>query len=177
MIWVLGIPRSGTSMLMRMLDAGGCPAVHDGTTALYNPGGLFELAQLRADPVAPLRALPGVCCVKVWPAVVPDVLAAGVHPAAVLAVDRPLTEVAESWHAAFPTIRADIPGRARTLDTARQLLRDLDIPVLRVSFHDLIDKPFREAGRIARFLAPWAVLDEAAMAAVPDPAQRHHGPT
>lgn len=42
---VSGLPRSGTSMMMRMLEAGGVPIVADGVRAadVSNPRGYFEL--------------------------------------------------------------------------------------------------------------------------------------
>ena len=47
---VSGLPRSGTSMVMRMLAAGGIPAVSDGERAADedNPLGYFELEQVKA---------------------------------------------------------------------------------------------------------------------------------
>lgn len=49
---VSGLPRSGTSMLMRMLDAGGIPAVTDGlrTADEDNPRGYFELEAVKRLP-------------------------------------------------------------------------------------------------------------------------------
>lgn len=51
---VSGLPRSGTSMMMRMLDAGGIPAVQDGlrTANEDNPLGYYEfepVKQLKQD--------------------------------------------------------------------------------------------------------------------------------
>jgi hypothetical protein len=41
---VTGIPRSGTSMMMRMLEAGGVPCFHDADQRAnqFNPGGFYE---------------------------------------------------------------------------------------------------------------------------------------
>ncbi|MFN2426766.1 MAG: sulfotransferase family protein [Candidatus Binatia bacterium] len=49
---VSGLPRSGTSMLMRMLEAGGIPALTDGqrTADDDNPLGYFELEAVKALP-------------------------------------------------------------------------------------------------------------------------------
>ena len=46
---VSGLPRSGTSMMMRMLRAGGLELVMDGTRAAdsSNPEGYFELEQVK----------------------------------------------------------------------------------------------------------------------------------
>jgi len=49
---VSGLPRSGTSMLMRMLEAGGIPAVTDGLRPADddNPRGYFELEAVKRLP-------------------------------------------------------------------------------------------------------------------------------
>src|SRR4051812_1120245 len=48
-IVVSGLPRSGTSMAMRMLDAGGVPVVVDGvrTADEDNPNGYYELESVK----------------------------------------------------------------------------------------------------------------------------------
>ena len=52
---VSGLPRSGTSMMMRMLDQGGLPAIIDGvrTADDDNPAGYYEfeaVKQTKEDP-------------------------------------------------------------------------------------------------------------------------------
>lgn len=46
---VSGLPRSGTSMMMRMLDAGGVPIMTDGerTADVDNPKGYYELERIK----------------------------------------------------------------------------------------------------------------------------------
>ena len=46
---VSGLPRSGTSMMMRMLEAGGVPILSDGerTADIDNPKGYFELERIK----------------------------------------------------------------------------------------------------------------------------------
>ena len=46
---VSGLPRSGTSMLMKMLDAGGLPPLTDGirTANADNPGGYYEFEKVK----------------------------------------------------------------------------------------------------------------------------------
>ena len=46
---VSGLPRSGTSMLMKMLEAGGVPIVTDGlrTADEDNPKGYYELERVK----------------------------------------------------------------------------------------------------------------------------------
>jgi hypothetical protein len=49
---VSGLPRSGTSMMMRMLDAGGVPILSDGEREadIDNPKGYYELERVEARP-------------------------------------------------------------------------------------------------------------------------------
>ena len=49
---VSGLPRSGTSMAMKMLEAGGVPIVTDGvrTADESNPKGYYELEQRQGAP-------------------------------------------------------------------------------------------------------------------------------
>jgi hypothetical protein len=59
---VSGLPRSGTSMMMRMLVAGGVPALVDGVRAadVSNPNGYFEFEPVKGlDKDGDLTWLPG----------------------------------------------------------------------------------------------------------------------
>lgn len=59
---VSGLPRSGTSMMMRMLVAGGVPALVDGVRAadVSNPNGYFEFEPVKGlDKDGDLSWLPG----------------------------------------------------------------------------------------------------------------------
>jgi hypothetical protein len=49
LIIVSGLPRSGTSMMMKMLEAGGIEVVQDGirTADPYNPGGYYEFERVK----------------------------------------------------------------------------------------------------------------------------------
>ncbi len=67
---VTGLPRSGTSMMMRILEAGGLPPLTDGARApdIDNPGGYYEfepVKRTREDPswlpLAEGRAVKMVC--------------------------------------------------------------------------------------------------------------------
>ena len=52
---VSGLPRSGTSLMMQMLAAGGLPVLHDGLRAADedNPRGYFEWERIRSLPRDP----------------------------------------------------------------------------------------------------------------------------
>lgn len=94
---VSGLPRSGTSMLMRMLEAGGIPAVSDGVRRpdVDNPKGYFEIEAVKRlpDDAAWLEAARGKA-VKVVSALL-DKLPAQ-HDYRVIFLDRDLREVLES---------------------------------------------------------------------------------
>src|SRR5687768_12382196 len=94
---VSGLPRSGTSMMMRALQAGGLPVLADGLRAADedNPHGYFELEQVKrtvADPswIAQARGH----AVKVIARLLPD-LPPGQHYK-VLFMRRDLDEVLRS---------------------------------------------------------------------------------
>src|ERR1019366_601197 len=50
---VSGLPRSGTSLMMQMLDAGGLPVLSDGERKADtdNPKGYFELERIKQLPL------------------------------------------------------------------------------------------------------------------------------
>jgi len=58
---VSGLPRSGTSLMMKMLEAGGMPAVTDGLRAADddNPRGYYELERVKQLPRGDVAWLPG----------------------------------------------------------------------------------------------------------------------
>lgn len=159
MIVVSGSPRSGTSMLMNMLQRGGVP------TWVDFDDGRFE-AKLPSALTAELtETLAGPGCVKIFDSLL---LAWGFVPEKMLQLHRPVAEIMWSWERAFP---AKQPLDVRRLLAERRKVATL--PGMQVSFHKLIDRPMEQARLIARFLGE--DLDVAAMAAVPDQALRHFG--
>ncbi len=94
---VTGLPRSGTSMMMRMLAAGGLPALQDALRPADadNPHGYFEFEPVKATREDPswLAAAPGRA-VKVVHALIRDLPTD--RPYAVLVMRRDLGEVLAS---------------------------------------------------------------------------------
>lgn len=179
MIWIVGVPRSGTSMVTKMLAVGGLVPIMDGFYgyAEFNPGGCFEHQGINMEPVehmTPHAHRTGVC-VKVFPRNVTVLLDAGIRPAAALITERPHAEAAASWDRWFPNADPPHGDRFRNLVLAREALTAAGIPAMAVPFHGAIDHPAMAAHRIADFLAGYAVLDVEAMASVADPAMRHYG--
>jgi len=177
---VSGLPRSGTSMLMRMLQAGGMPILTDGIRAADedNPRGYFEYEPVRRlaedkswVPQARSRA------VKVISFLLPDLPAAQAYR--VLFIRRTLPEVLASQRAMLT--RRDIPVADPAADDRRMgalyrkhlwqveqwLALQPNIRTLYVDHRGTLAKPGDTARAMADFLG--AGLDADAMAAAVDP--------
>ena len=190
---VSGVPRSGTSLLMQLLDAGGIAALTDGSRPpdASNRRGYFEhafVAKLGSDARATeLVRSAGGRALKVIHVLL-GALPEGV-PLRVLVAERALADVVASQAVMLergpPTIRGQTlnsggPATAPSLERlaeiyAAQIGEALarlaarpDCRVLRVDVAQLVRSPAFECARIAAFLG--GVLDEAAMARVISPA-------
>lgn len=174
---VSGLPRSGTSMMMAMLAAGGLPLLVDQQRPAdaSNPNGYFEYAPAKAfDRHAP------------W---LPDARGKGVkiisflllnappeYRYKVLFMVRPLPEVLASQRAMLRD--SGIPaGPEEELEAIYEThLRQMEawvtaqpnIQPLFIPYHDVLDNAMPAARRIANFLA--CDLDASAMAAAVQPA-------
>lgn len=189
---VSGLPRSGTSLMMQMLAAGGLPPLHDGhrPADTDNPRGYFEFASaknIRADaswlPQAQGRA------VKLVAQLLPF-LPGGPAPAAaprpadecqpydyrIVWMERSLDEVLASQRAMLD--RHGHAGAALAPEKLRavyeqQLARVAEnlerrkLAVLRIAHRDAIRDPAGSAARVAKFLG--LPLNTAAMIAAVDP--------
>lgn len=179
---VAGIPRSGTSLLMQMLAAGGVPPLCDATRPpdADNPRGYFELAAARrlARDASWLDAAPGHA-VKIVHALVsrlPDR-----HRYRVLLVERRMDEVLASQRRMLARVAGHEPalppgdderlGRvfaAQLEEAKRWLERQPNLGWLALRHADLIADPEAQAARIDAFLG--GGLDRSAMAAAVEPA-------
>ncbi len=182
---VSGLPRSGTSLVMQMLVAGGLPAWTDGarTPDEDNPRGYFEHAAVRgiAREARWLGETPGHA-VKIVAPLLGYVPADA--PVRVVFVERDVDEVAASQRAMLARHGARGGGESQ-LRLARQLRRQLrgalarlaarETPTCIVRHRDCIADPDAVARRIAAFVG--GPLDAAAMARVVDPRlHRQHAP-
>jgi hypothetical protein len=180
-ILVSGLPRSGTSMMMQMLGAGGLPLVTDGlrTPDESNPEGYFELEAVKdldkPERRGDLRWLAdargrGVKILSPLLAYLPDS-----HNYRVIFMQRPLAEVIASQdvmltRAGEPT---DLATPARVADALESHLRTVHALLARrpcfdtlfVDYPEVIAQPHAAAARIARFIAS-PPLDAARMAMV-----------
>lgn len=175
---VSGLPRSGTSLMMQMLHAGGLPTVSDGIRQPddSNPRGYFEderVKRLRSDrswlPQARGQA------VKIIHLLLRELLLDGSLHYRIVFMERPLDEVLASQQTML------LRGGAKPADAAllrkafETQLSQLDawiatqplLTVLRMPYHRVLREPAAVAQALDGFLG--GGLDRAAMADAVDP--------
>jgi hypothetical protein len=160
---ISGLPRSGTSLMMQMLVAGGMSALSDGErhADADNPRGYWEwerIKQLPNDPACIAEAEGKV--VKVISYFLP-VLPAG-HEYRIIFMQRPMPEVLASQDQMLRRRGTYKEGAnpAKVSDKFEKHLREVDawldgkthVKVLRVPYHDVLSKPKEIGKQIAEFL-------------------------
>ena len=176
------MPRSGTSLMMQMLAAGGIPAVTDRRRAAdpHNPRGYFEderVKRLREDSTWIAEACGKAVKIiyKLLPHLPPRL------DYRILFMERDLDEVYASQRdmleargdSAASQDRAIIRALSTELDAARAWLDgQSNIRWLAVPYAGLLNSPVIWAGKINEFLD--GGLDESAMASAVDPALYRH---
>jgi len=176
---VSGLPRSGTSLMMQMLHAGGLPALTDGLRAAdeNNQRGYFEY-----EPVKRLRSdrswLPQARgqAVKIIHLLLRDLQLDGSLQYRIVFMQRPLDEVLSSQRAmlqregkagADPAVlKKAFESQLAQLDT--WLAAQPFIAVMRVPYHQVVQQPQSVAEALTGFLG--LGLDTAAMVRAVDPA-------
>ena len=175
---VSGLPRSGTSLAMQMIHAGGIPALTDGqrTSDDSNPRGYFELErvkQLKQDKSWLDEAAGKVVkVIHLLLAELPDD-----RPYRVVFMQRDLREVVQSQ--ATMLARSGRPGGQlapeRLIAVYEQQLKTVEqwlaarpnFSVLRVPYAQLVSDPAGVVPAVNAFLG--GTLDEARMRAAVDP--------
>lgn len=176
-IVVSGLPRSGTSLLMSMLQAGGISLFTDTRRAAdaSNPRGYFEYEPVkRLTPEAPWLAETAGKAIKIVIPLVRRLPPA--FPCDVLLLERAIPEILASQTAmlqlaGLPAVDSKLLGPAfeRELRLTRETLSaSPGCRVLTVPHHDLIRRPSEISQEITAFLR--LPLDTGAMAAAVDPA-------
>ena len=181
-IIVSGLPRSGTSMMMQMLSAGGLPILSDGVRNADsdNPRGYFEYepAKSRGGGSEWLPDAQGKV-VKLVAQLLP-----GLPPGPdyrILFMERPLAEVVASQRAMIERLNrkgASLPDRRlaatyrRQIESVRKILEQHGdrVSILGVDYHDALTNPAIVAARVNAFLGD--ACDQAAMPSAVDPALR-----
>jgi hypothetical protein len=160
---VSGLPRSGTSLMMQMLAAGGMPVLTDGERQADadNPRGYYEWERIKLLPQQPdcIQEAEGKA-VKVISQLLfalPDG-----RDYRIIFMQRPLSEVVASQAemirrrgttgAALPS-SALIAGLRAHLNQVNAWLKDKAyISVYRVEHHDVLREPLRMAESVQQFL-------------------------
>lgn len=159
---VSGLPRSGTSLLMQMLKAGGLPVLSDGLRVADedNPRGYFEW-----EPAKRLTREPELIRMAEGKAVkIVSSLLWALPPGyeyRVLYMERPLAEVAASQvamirrHGGAAPLEGEALVRALAAHQQQVLALVRQIPgvaLCTVRYHDVLADPFQQARLIANFL-------------------------
>ncbi|MEY2537034.1 MAG: hypothetical protein QOG67_774 [Verrucomicrobiota bacterium] len=176
---VSGLPRSGTSLMMQMLKAGGIEVMTDNERVADedNPDGYFEWEEIKRVGENPdLLASARDKTIKVISALIPALPPTNQYR--VIFMDRPIAEVVASQRKMIDRRRmrgANLPPAklAATLERHRSsILRGMksspNFEVLEVSYPELVNEPAPWAEKIDAFLG--GDLDTEAMAACVKPA-------
>lgn len=176
---VTGLPRSGTSMMMQMLQAGGIPVLTDEVRAAdeSNPKGYFEYEKVRT-----LRKdnkwVPDAKghTVKIVAQLLPALPPPKDHRYRVIFMDRDLADIVRSQMLMLERLDKTpaLKDSGRLADTFSGHVRGVwswlvarKVPVLTVPYADATDNPTAVARTVNRFMG--GGLDEKAMAAAVDP--------
>lgn len=179
-IIVSGLPRSGTSLMMSALQAGGIPLLTDGMRKAdpSNPKGYYEYEAVKKLPSGKTDWLPSARgkAVKVISALL-QFLPEGFHYQLIF-MERNLEEILASQQsmlersgieeAGVPSnevLRREFQGH---LEAVRSWLQTQDwIDVCYISYNQILRQPVRIFSQVSEFLG--APLDIAAMAQIVDP--------
>ena len=167
---VSGLPRSGTSMMMRALEAGGIPVLVDGLREADedNPRGYYELEQVKkiAQDQSWLTEARGKA-VKLIARLLTELPVGPKYK--VLFMRRDLDEVLKSQKKMLERRGEPLgpdDGEMRrlllghVLETEDWLRSRKDIQVLFVSYNRMVAEPRPQAERIARFLGGRVAVDK-----------------
>lgn len=163
---VSGLPRSGTSMMMRMLMLGGVPALTDGIRArdAYNPHGYFEFEQVK-DPANYPRWMNQAqgCAVKLVSRLIPHL--PSTHRYRIIFMHRAIEDVLSSQRK-MALHYSGTDWQSKTLDELKRTYSsDIalclrwarqrpNIDLLEVRYEEVLERPNRQIERLAHFLAP-----------------------
>lgn len=169
---VSGIPRSGTSLMMQMMAAGGVPVLTDGQRAAdeNNPRGYFELESVKtlASNQEALAQAEGKV-VKVISSLLPNLPKQFEYR--VIFMCRPLEEVVASQNRMLERLGKEVPSTptASVIAAFEQHLRKIrswlsqqsNVAVLYMDYPAVLQAPEEQIAKICTFLG--RELDRAAM--------------
>ncbi len=162
LILVSGLPRSGTSLMMQLLHAGGIPVLTDGQRVADtdNPEGYWEWEEIKKLPQNPaiLTRAAGKA-VKVISALLPSLPRC--HRYKIIYMTRPIHQIIESQWTMLAR-RNHTPGTdkqrmAESLEQHSQQIRAMlgaskSVEVLEISYPDLVANPQPAIDALAAFL-------------------------
>jgi tetratricopeptide (TPR) repeat protein len=159
---VSGLPRSGTSLMMQILQAGGIPLMTDGQRAADedNPEGYWEWEEIKKLPKDPriLEKAQGKA-VKVISALLPAL--PGKHRYKIIYMTRPVSQVVDSqWAMLARQGKAPRSEKQHLIETQehhsrqiREVLKKSDrVDLLEVSYPDLVADPAATIAKVADFI-------------------------
>lgn len=176
---VSGLPRSGTSMMMKMLEAGGLPLLtdHQRTPDEDNPKGYYEFERVKQLPKGDTAWLPDAegKAVKVISALL-EHLPPTFHYK-IIFMNRRMEEVLASQRKMLIR-RGEDPDKISEEELARLFTKHLrkvkdwvraqpNMEMIEVEYNRMVTNPLPYVRQINAFLGGW--LDEEAMAQVVDP--------
>jgi hypothetical protein len=172
---VSGLPRSGTSLMMQMLDAGGLPAHTDRERQAdeSNPQGYYECERVKSlqKDNAWLGEAAGKA-VKIISYLIPHL--PPVFEYRVLMMNRPIDEVLRSQEKMLLRMGRPVspsaqlrPAFLQQLVQARKWMHERRVPFLDIHYHELVRNPGPVIEQVAGFLG--FPLDLSCMMQVIDP--------
>jgi hypothetical protein len=178
-IVVSGLPRSGTSVMMKMLSAGGVPLLIDGIRAADpdNPEGYYELERVKQLPKGDRAWLDGAGgkAVKIISALLQHLPPE--HRYRVIFMRRNIAEVLRSQRAMIARSKGPLKhdDEAQMAALFEKHLRQVEgwlraqpsFAVLDISYNELLRDPTTQVDRVVRFLE--RPLDREAMLGVVNP--------
>ena len=178
-IVVSGVPRSGTSMTMKMLDAGGIPLLTDKVRLPDedNPKGYFELESLKSlgeqDDKSWLAEARGKA-IKIISHLLREL--PDHHAYKVIFMNRRIQEVIRSQNKMLIRRGEELSGDDQNVNALFEqhlgliqpwLRKQQNFSVLDLHYSEVVNDPLRGAAQIAEFLK--TDLDQQRMASVVDP--------
>ncbi len=171
---VSGLPRSGTSMMMQMLIAGGMGATY---TPDYrpadsnNPQGYFEVLPVELEhPDSILDSLDGGCIklvanqIKHLPLVNVD-YPHGKMESRIIFMRRNMRSITDSAERMIHTSKADLDYLfSKTLADLLKYLNTNELNYMQVWYEDVLKNPVEESKRVSDFLCGDKLLDWESMA-------------
>lgn len=161
-LWIVSLPRSLSSCLMRMTEAVGFIPFHDVSIpniALANlghpanPYGFYEKLTAYDLPIETFQDVDGTGrSAKVFAKNVPILLDANIVPKKVILPRRDMVSILESWNKHFPKVLPEPEKMLYNLKRAHERLNARNIPTHEFLVDDMKASPLQECFKIAKFL-------------------------